>query len=429
MTEERQSYLLPTHTIPTLLLSDHVADIVEIQGFIESRGIQTRNTRIDRYLKYLEKAAHTDRINEAQIFKNVSDARFQSEIDWMLYILREVHELMWILKGLKVHIPKGADKKLQKIVSGSDFAALDANTESRNTQFELRIASYFCQAGCEVDLSTGTDVIAITQEYAFYLECKRVASYNNLQQNLIKARNQLIERMPSKHGKKKAYGIIVADVTKVAFTHNGLTIGLTNEHSRDVVQEKLIKIAKSTMNMPVFTGCPDLLQCWLQIHIPSLIMHPPKRITRFSSFGIQNSNLDRKSRKAIRVFREISEIGKRPDAREIPSKKLIPRTSVTLPTGTIFYLNEHLFAEFIKGGNNFGKMRDEIIAGLAFNGEEHEFTFFDFEMLPTALLTSLRKQFAGSPDAARPALIIQMYMQRYPYENGREGYTSSIVET
>jgi hypothetical protein len=421
MTEERQPYPLPTHSIPGLRLSDHVTDLIEIQVFLESRGIQTHNTRIDRYIKYLEQAECAAPINASQIFKNISDARFQSDIDWMLYVLREVHELMWILKGLKAHIPEGVDNKLQKIVSGSDFAALDTNTESRNTQFELRIASYFCQAGCEVDLSTETDVIAITQEHAFYVECKRIAGPKNLRRNLIKAKNQLIERMPSKRGKKKTYGIIAADVTKVAFIHNGLTMGQTNDHARDVVQKKLVSIAKSARNMPIFTGCRGLLQCWLQIHIPSLIIHPPKTTTRFSSLKIQNSNLDRKSRKALRVFQEVTEIGNRPDAREVPSEKLIPRTLVALPAGTIFSLDEHLLKEFLEGGNDYGKMGEEVIADLALDGVNHEFTFFDFDMLPASTLTSLRKEFAAKPDSARVALIIEMYVQRYPYENGGDG--------
>jgi hypothetical protein len=429
MTEERKSYSIPTHSIPWLRLSDHLADLVEIRAFFNSRGIQTRNTRIDRYIKYLEQAVRAGPIDEAQIFKNISDARFQSDIDWMLYVLREVHELMWILKGLKEHIPEGIDNKLRKIVSGSDFAALDANTESRNTQFELRIASYFCQAGCEVDLSTGTDVIAITQEFAFYLECKRIAGSNNLQRNLIKAKDQLIERMPSRRGKKKAYGFIAADVTKVAFTHNGLTLGLTNNHARDVIQEKLISIAKSMMNMPIFTDCRDLLQCWLQIHIPSLIMHPPTMTTRFSSIEIHNSIIDRKARKVLRVFQEITATGNRSDDREVPSEKLIPRTSVTLPAGTIFNLDEHLLTIFLEGGNDYGKMREDVIAQLAFAGVKHEFTFFDFEMLAATISTSERNKFAASPDTARLELIIKMYMQRYPYENDVDSGTISTGQS
>ncbi len=91
MVKKSESYSLPTHSIPGLRLSDHVADLVEIQVLLESRGIQTRNTRIDRYIKYLEQADCAGLINEAKIFKNVFDARFQSSIDWRLYVLREVH--------------------------------------------------------------------------------------------------------------------------------------------------------------------------------------------------------------------------------------------------------------------------------------------------------------------------------------------------
>lgn len=418
MTEEERSYPVPTHSIPWLPLSAHAADLVELQSFLESRGISTGNTRIDRYKKYLEQATCGDSVNEAQIFKNISDARFQSDLDWKLYVLREVHELMWILKGLKVHIPKGVDDKLRKIISGSDFAALDTHTESRNTQFELRVASYFCQAGCEVDLSSGTDVIATTQKHAFYLECKRIASPNNFRRNLIKARDQLIERMPRRHDNKKTYGFIAGDVTKVAFTHNGLTFGLTNDHAGDVVQDKLIKIGDSTMDMPIFSGCRNLLYCWLQIHIPSLITHPPTTATRFSSYGIPTTNLDRRSRQALGIFEAIiTAVGNRPDARELPPEKLIRRTTVNLPAGTAFRIDEHLLEEFLKGGNDYGKASDEVIARLAFDGVEHEFTLMDLEMLAANIPISERQRLASSPDSARLELIMKMYIQRYPFEN------------
>jgi len=38
--------------------------------------------------------------------------------------------LMWILKGLKVHLPLGADEKLKMIVGGTDFAVLDSDSQS-----------------------------------------------------------------------------------------------------------------------------------------------------------------------------------------------------------------------------------------------------------------------------------------------------------
>jgi hypothetical protein len=252
------------------------------------------------------------------------------------------------------------------------------------------------------------------------VECKRIAGANHLQRNLKRAKDQLIKRMPSRLGKKSAYGIIAADVTKVAFIHNGLTWGMTSDHARDVIQEKLRSIADSTTKMQIFAGCRDLLQCWLQIHIPSLIMHPPTAITRFSSVGILNSRLNRKAQKALRVFQEIAEIGLFPDAREVPSEKLTPRTTMTLPAGTTFSLDEHLLKVFLEGRNDYGQMRDEVIADLTFDGVTHKFTFFDFDMLTAAITATERKQLAANPDTARIELIIRMYMQRYPYESGRD---------
>ncbi|AMP13406.1 hypothetical protein [Collimonas pratensis] len=417
MTEDINSYPLPTHSIPGLRFSDHLADIVNVQELLESRGIDTRNTRIERYIKYLEHVESANSVSAVKIFKNISDARFEREIDWEMYVLREIHELMWILKGLKAHIPAGIDNKLRMIVSGSDFAAMDTDTVSRNTQFELRIASYFCQMGCEVDLSTDTDVVAVSPEHIFYLECKRIAGSNALEQNLKKAKKQLMARMPSQHGKKAAYGIIAADVTKAAFPHNGLTIGQTSDHARDVVQKKLIEIAKPTITTPILTDCRNVLLCWLQIHIPSLVIHPLTTTTRFSSYGVINPYLGRKSQKALADFQAIAAVGDRPDAREIPSQKLVPRTSIALPAGTTFSLDENLLKVFFEGGNNYGKTADEVIAHLFFDDTDHKFTFFEFELLAAKIPFEKRKKLAENPNTTRAELVIEMYIQKYPYEH------------
>ena len=225
MTDDTRSYAVPTETISSLDLSHHLHDLMEIRTFLESRGIETRNTRIERYGKYLELSLSdgAESVDTEKIFKNAAGKPFRSPVDWHLYILREVHELMWILKGLKAHVPVGADEKLRLIAGGRDFAALDVDSQSRNTQFELRIASYFCQSGCEVDVSTDTDVIALTDRHLFFLECKRIGSKNKLRTRLSEARGQLARRMPRKGLKQRPLGCIAIDVTRVAFTHNGLT--------------------------------------------------------------------------------------------------------------------------------------------------------------------------------------------------------------
>ena len=167
MPESPVHYNLPTESIPTLDYSVRLADLIEFKCFLESRGITTQNTRIERYIQYFEQVVAGVEVAEVSIFKNSQDERFKSKSDWLLYVLREVDELMWILKGFKTHIPNGLVDRLKDLVSGSDFAALDTNSHARNVEFELRIASYFCQSGYHVDLSTATDIIALNDDFAF----------------------------------------------------------------------------------------------------------------------------------------------------------------------------------------------------------------------------------------------------------------------
>jgi hypothetical protein len=414
-----KSYPLPTESLPGLKLSDHKTDLVQIREFIDSRGIHTKNTRIERYIQYLTEVISEGGKKESLVFKNSTDERFRSSGDWLLYVLREIHELMWIFQGLKMHIPAGLDGKLQMLVSGSDFAALDTNPHCRNVQFELRIASYFCQAGCEVDLTTDTDVIAVTGEYAFYVECKRIASMPQFQRRLAEAAKQLQRRMPRNHENRIAYGCIAVDVTKAAFTHNGLTFAQTNEHSRDVIQRKLITIAHTTLQMPLFSGGRrNILQYWLQIHIPSLIVHPPATITRFSSYYIQNMELDGKGWAALKVLHDISGIGNKHDEREIPPQKLRRRTKLTLPEGTQFtVVDDKLLRECVDTGGVTGKHKEDVIAELTLNGIKHQFTLLDLEMLVARISKSEMQCPTDNVLTNRFAVVVEMYMQRYPYEN------------
>ena len=422
MEDELKSYPIPIETVPGLDLSHHVADLVKFQNFIRTRGIETKNTRIERYIDYLRLATEQGPINESKIFKNSAEGPFRNSTDWMLYVLREVHEMMWILKGLTVRLPSSIDEKLKIIVGGRDFAALDADSHSRNAQFELRIASYFCQAGCVVELSAGTDIIALTNEQAFYVECKRVGSPNQLAKRLSEAKKQLRGKMPEKHGNRITFGCVAADVTKVAFSHNGLTWGLTNDHSRDIIQEKLLHIASASQKALIFNGCKNLIDYWLQIHIPSLILHPypPTTITRFSSYHIFNDRLSRKSRKAASVLRDIFESASKADPRDIPAQKLTLRTSINVPKGTTFSLDEGLLMEFLERGEVTKRKMNEEAGTITINGRTHVFSFFDFELILAGITKEGRNMIAKDPKQARFQLLMRMYSQRFPYEESEQ---------
>lgn len=419
MTGESRSYLLPESSIPALPLHHHLEDLAEIQAFLQSRDITTKNTRIERYIKYLEEVVGGKQPDESQIFKTAIDPRFQSPLDWMLYVLREVHELMWILKGLKARMPLGADEKLEKIIGGRDFAALDGQTESRDTQFELRIASYFCQAGWNVDLSTQTDIIASSKAspWAFYVECKRIASGNGIRGNFLKAKKQLIARMPETHEGTKPYGVVAADVTRVAFNHNGLTWGVTNDHSRDVIQNKLAQIADTVEGVPtLFSAFPDLLGCWLQIHIPSLIQHPPTTVTRFSSTIVQSRAVNEDAGCAQALLELIANVGAYADPRELPDEKLERRTNVSLPAGTTYSFDTQVLDELFSSGHVTSKGEYDEIGWITIEGAKHAFSTFDLNFLSREDIEEARQGYdKKTPSEAALILILQMYLQRYPY--------------
>ncbi len=411
----QKSYKFPVKSLPSLEATEHLKDLCEIRDFLEGRGIQTKNTRIARYLEYFKKLVDEGAVNGPLIFKNSKDGPFKSSGDWYLYTLREVHELMWILRGLKVCAPKGIDDKLKVVVGGRDFAALDSNSLSRNIQFELRIASYYCQAGCDVDLSGTTDIVAFTKKHAFYTECKRVASFKQLERRLSEAEKQLTRIMPRRKNGRIAVGCIAADVTKVAFAHSGLTFGLTNEHSRDVIQEKLMNIANTANRMPLFSNCKNLFQYWLQIHIPAQITYPPSSVTRFSSYFLYEQNPDRKKKRAIKSFNKIFINCSKGDGRESQPEELKRNTSVTVPKGSTFEMDETLFNEYITTGLILERENHCVVGELEMDGIREEFNFLEFKILTATIPNEKRIKMAKDICNSRIHLILEMYLQRHPF--------------
>ena len=419
MPESTIHYKLPTESIPTLDYSARLADLIEFKSFLESHEITTQNTRIERYIQYFEQVVAGAEIAEVSIFKNSQDERFKSKTDWLLYALREVDELMWILKGFKTHVPNGVGDRLKDLVSGSDFAALDTNSRARNVEFELRIASYFCQAGYQVDLSTATDIIALNDNFAFFIECKRVASALQVKQRLAEAVKQLDRRMPRKHLNRHAYGYVALDVTKVAYSHNGLTLGITPEHSKDINQNKLKFIASQIDREVNSHAAKGLLKCWLQIHISCLIANPPTVGSRVSSYYIENFHLGGHAIAALQSLRYVDAVFKNvPDERIHPPQKLILRKGLNLPAGTTFRpVDMKIIKQLFDAGQVEGIQNNEVIAALEFDDARHEFFLSDllnfFEMADSADKEDMR----SDEIKFRLEIVLKMFMLRYPYEN------------
>lgn len=409
------SYPIPNQEVPSLSEKAHLEDLREFIILAESLGIKVSSTRITRYQSYYE-ALVVGTNDEERIFQGISGKKFNSPLDLQLYVLREVHEIMWILKGLKKHLPKGIEEKLSQVVGGRDFAALDKDSSSRNTQFELRIASYFCQAGYSVDLSNPTDIVATHDGTTYFVECKRVTSFGALNKRLKEAKKQLNTRLTRSTLVPCNFGVIAIDVTKIAFKHNGLTLGVTADHAKDVIQDQLKKIDASVVKNGFALKQKNLLLNWLQIHIPVFVVNPNQCITRFSSLFVTNGKLHGRSLEALKKLQRVLTIGDMRDEREIPPKILNIRKVVTLPKGTLLGWDEEVLKGMLDSWNLEPRQPEHKVLDIVIDGQKTEFSFFELSLLLPNLSEEDRLRYSNDHMFARAELAARLIYQRSPYE-------------
>ncbi|CDG54341.1 MULTISPECIES: hypothetical protein [Halomonadaceae] len=414
--EEERSYSLPLKALPSLEYSYHLQDLIELNEYLSSKGLRSRNTRIERYIEYFSLVLEKNE-DPWKVFKNSLKGPFESPLDWELYILREVHELMWILRGMKCKEPLGGVEKLELMIGGSDFAALDKDSSSRNAQFELRIASYFLQCGCHVDLTTETDVIAISNKEVFYIECKRVSSRKQLAKRIRDAEVQLQKRMPLKHDGKKVFGCVAADVTKVAYQHNGLTFAVTSDHARDTIQKDLQDVVSHLEAKPDFGTKKRIFNYWFQIHIPSLVAHPPSVATRFSSFHKFNERSNRKEVRAAKNFCEIFESASLiSDKRENPPQQLKPQTEYRIPAGATYSFDKDVVCSVLREKEGKEWPLDKELAVLEIKNDVHYFYVADSIIAMPIIEKTIHKSGYEELEELALIMIAIMFAQRFPYE-------------
>ena len=408
----QDTYPLPDHSLPYIHMADHHDYLVRFRKLAETLGVTTKNTRIERYEQYLQTVLSGDKRDRFELFQPSNDYAFEHERDLHLYVLREVHELMWIFRGINENLPKGIEQKIATVVGGADFAALDVNSKSRDVQFELRIASYFCLRGYDVDLSLATDIIASLNRDTYYVECKRVGSQRQLKKRVGEARRQLDRRMPKRREKRRTFGVCAIDVTKVAYPHNGLTFGVTSDHAKHVIQDKLERVSNS-LEPDQFSS--KVLLVWLQVHIASLISYPNQFSSRMSSLFSLNPRLGYKARKSFQNLRDVLEAGDEPDPKEHPPTELTLRKSIAMPKGTLFGWDEHLIECYLNRGELPEYPPEQVVANLKVEEVEYEFTYFEFKTLTEHIDEDNRIRIGENAVEAQLELICEMYGRRYPY--------------
>jgi hypothetical protein len=380
--------------------------------------VVTHNTRVDRYRQYLEQPAPEGWELDKGVFIDPPNSPIQHGLDRRLYVLREVHELAWIGESLRDAHTTGLSDRLRTVVRGADFATLDRNTDYRNTQFELRIASYLARSGHRLDFGTLTDIVATRGLTTYYIECKRVASAAQLTRRIKKALDQIEKRKPRSSLFHRRYGVVAADVTQVAFTHNGMTMGVTPDHARDVIQDKLQDIkAEIETNGPSLAGRP-CLGLWLQIHIPAIILQPPMPITRFSLLFLPNADAGLMATFAQGVFMGRTFTAPLNDPGEEPPRPLRPRSEIRIPSGTTFRYDEELLESLVSTGELPERPDDHVVLTVwpprAEKNAAEDYSYFELKLAFASVSNEDRRLFTESLDGAR-MLAAPVILQRYRY--------------
>jgi len=261
-----------------------------------------------------------------------------------------------------------------------------------------------------------TDIVATHDRTTYFVECKRVTSSGALDKRLKEAKKQLKTRLPRFTLVPREFGVIAIDVTKAAFKFNGLTLGLTADHTRDVLQDQLKKIDDGIIKSGFALGQKNLLLTWLQIHIPPLVINPNQCITRFSSLFMINGKLHGRSLEAFKKLQQVLRIGEVSDEREIPPKILNFRKEVNLPKGTLLGWDEELLSAMLDSWILEPRQPEYKVLDIEIDSEKTKFCFLELSLLLPNLSDEDRLKYSNDHMLARVELAARLILQRSPYE-------------
>lgn len=411
---ETVSYQIPKEIVVSHSICQ-LEKLVALRELLIKNGINAQHSRINKYIRFLEKIHRDPTMDPKKIFTDVHDDRFKSIDDWFVYTIREVHELLWIYRALQIQFPLGIREKLNLINSGRDFAAFDADSTSRNTQFELRIMSYFCNEKCSIDVSTKTDIIIEFEDFFLYIECKRIRSDKKLMKNIYEANEQLKLRLPKKKKEKKCYGIIAIDVTALAYPDQDIIFGITCEHAKDAVRNNMNKVIENISSDKVMNQNPQLLAIWVNIHMPAVLRQPPSITTTFSYNMIFKSFIHRAQQHAFQSIKSIIEEAIDDSDQAQEKRELTFRNVLSLPKGLIFHFDDSVLDEYFNNFESVQKKWIEMppICTVNYDKDEIRFSIIEF----ANAISKLENKVVDKEDIYenQTKILVFLIIFRFPY--------------
>ncbi|EJE8558636.1 hypothetical protein [Vibrio vulnificus] len=190
----------------------------------EVLSIDYRNTRLGKYLKYLEGKEKLDSLADLKKYSLVA---------------REIEDLLRIFQAFINDEQPTLKSKIEKVISGQTFrhdAAREENDASRDYLHELAVAARFKISGLVVDISGLCDVVVRYENKEIFVECKR-----------IKSEKQLVKRFGM--SKRNKVGYIALDVTDLLDCQGQLVEFINVDSLNNYFQMKLSEFVSKNKDM------------------------------------------------------------------------------------------------------------------------------------------------------------------------------------
>lgn len=199
--------------------------------WFKSYGFDVVVTRLSRYKGCIDELA--------QHYRNgtLKAASFKRDFANQVTSLSEATEIMRIHRGLASLYSSDLRDKLKVVLSGKDGRPSVSDFDpSRDTAFELLLASRCHRAGLQVEIGAVADLVTLFNHTEFFVECKRLKSREKIRKRIKNAMKQLHRRYKAARNPLIARGIVALSITDSANPEHGLMIGDTIEEVSAKVQ-------------------------------------------------------------------------------------------------------------------------------------------------------------------------------------------------
>jgi hypothetical protein len=174
----------------------------EVKEWLESKGILINNKRFQRSRKLINKGYSGTLEDNHNI----------------LWAYIDLHDLFEIYSHLREIKSNGLIKTLKKITGGHELLSEEKSDggsgHGRNFTFELFTAARLARAGYQVTFNTLADINFIASGSQIHVECKRIKSHKNMEQNIKKAMSQIEIRCGNCSSDR---GIVAISISKLVW--------------------------------------------------------------------------------------------------------------------------------------------------------------------------------------------------------------------